>query len=229
MPLRRLVPQPLRLLAWRSLDRFGLVAFRWTPAEVVDATGPEYNVRCYLERRGIREILESIAPERLARDIDVGCGYGRLSMVLTEICNEVIGLEREPALVERAAELLPDVRFIRVAALTELPLEDDGADFAMTFAVLQHMTDEDVRGAVDEMKRVVRPGGWVLLTEKTDTGRVYGDPGDGARFLSQGRSVATFAEWMAPFELVRQEQGRAEPGYPADRVGTFMLFRAPSA
>jgi SAM-dependent methyltransferase len=215
------------LLAWRILDRFGLVAFRWTPAEVVDATGPEYNVRCYLERRGIREILADIAPGRLGRGIDVGCGYGRLSMVLTEFCDEVVGLEREPALVARAQALLPDVRFVRVATLADLPLEDDGTDVAMTFAVLQHMTDDEARGAIDEMKRAVRPGGHVLLTEKTDTGRIYGDPGRGARFLSQGRSVETFASWMEPFELVRQEQGRAEPGYPADRLGTSMLFRAP--
>lgn len=88
------------------------------------------------------------------------------------------------------------------------------------------MKDEDARGVIGEMKRAMRPNSYVLLAEKTDTGRVYGDPGEGARFLSQGRPVDTFAEWMAPFELVRREPGRAEPGYPTDRVGTYMLFRA---
>lgn len=149
-------------------------------------------------------------------------------MVLTEFCDTVIGLEREPSLLEVARSLLPELKFTVVPSLLELPLEDRSADLLMTFTVLQHMTDEDARGALAEIKRIVRPAGFVLLMEKTDESAVYGDPTDRAQLLSLGRSVETFAGWMAPCALVHEVAGRVEPTYPGfDRVGTYMLFRAP--
>lgn len=214
--MRRFVPAP-------PLD-----PFRWTVSDVANATGPDYNVRCYLERRTLRELLRELAPPGARLGVEVGCGYGRLTMVLTEFCESVVGLEREGSLLEVARPLLPDIEFRQVERLTSLPLEDGVADVAMTFTVLQHMTDEDARGVVAELKRIVAPGGLVLLMEKTDPESRYGDVDDGTQFLSQGRTVETWADWLAPLPLVHWVEGKVEPTCPGyDRVGAYMAFRAP--
>lgn len=198
---------------------------------MADAEGPAYNVRCYLERRTLREMLSEAVDGRLAVGVDVGCGYGRMSMLLTEFCDRVVGLEREASLLAIARSLLPDLEFVDVPALTRLPLEDQGADLLMTFTVLQHLTDDDVPLVLGELRRAVKRGGLILLMEKTDPGSRYsssGDTSDGTQFLSVGRAVETYTRWMAPCELIQQREGRVEPTYPGfDRVGTYMLFRAP--
>jgi SAM-dependent methyltransferase len=231
---RRLLPRRLRRALRRaSGDPYAVAErFVWTPEAVADATGPAYNVRCYLERRGVRELLsEATGAKRLPRGVEIGCGYGRLTMILTEFCDEVIGLEREEHLLETARTLLPEISFVRVPTITRLPLEDRSTDVAMTFTVLQHLTDDDVRLVLDEVTRIVRPGGWAVLMEKTDPSSRFaenGDFSDGSQLLSIGRSVDTYAEWLEPLRLVAERPGRVEPTYPGhDRVGSYMLFRSP--
>lgn len=224
---RRLVPARLRPPLRRALRGVEHERFHWSAGDVVDAVGPTYNVRCYLERRAIRELLREVVPGQLPLGVEVGCGYGRMTMVLGEFCESVIGLEREESLLEIARPLLPDITFTRVESLQRLPLDDGSADLLMTFAVLQHLTDLDAQGVLREIRRAVRPGGLVLLVEKTDPTSVHGDLSDGSTFLSQGRPVETFAAWLDACKLERQVAGHVEPGYPVDRVGTHMLFRAP--
>jgi len=45
---------------------------------------------------------------RVEMGIEVGCGYGRVTMVLAELCEHVLGLEREAAMVELARTPLPE-------------------------------------------------------------------------------------------------------------------------
>lgn len=203
----------------------------WGVPDVADATGPAYNVRCYLERRTLRELVGPAVGGRIPLGVEVGCGYGRMTMLLGEYCDRVIGLEREASLLELARPLLPEIEFVETPDLRTLPLEGGSAGLLMTFTVLQHLPDEHARSVVDEIKRAAAPGALVVVMEKTDTSAPYswtGDLTNSDQLLSIGRTVATYTEWMAPYELVSQREGRVEPTYPGyDRVGTYMLFRAP--
>src|SRR6185369_5071326 len=51
-------------------------------------------------------------------------------------------------------------RFARRAAGIDLPIATASVDVAYSFKVLAHIPD--IEGALREMARVVRPGGWVL-------------------------------------------------------------------
>lgn len=201
----------------------------WSPSEVADAVGPAANLRNYLEQRDVRRCLARAATLRpIRRAADVGCGYGRLTMVLTEVAGEVVGFEREGAFVEEAARLLPSVRFTRVDSLGALPRPAGSVDFAMTFTVLQHMRDPEAREALSEVKRIA-DGGVVLLTEETDPALADGGS-DASASPNAGRTIgrpeAVYAEWMKPFELVLRFPREIEPGYPRKNVGTYMLFAA---
>jgi SAM-dependent methyltransferase len=192
----------------------------WTLAEVADVMGPSANVRNYLEQRDVRRCLTTARQRRpIARACDVGCGYGRLTMVLSEFAEDVSGFEREPAFVEIAQRLRPAITFHQVDTLEHLPRPDASIDFAMIFTVLQHMPDANARAVVEEIKRIAR-GGIVLVTEETDVS-LRDAEGVG---VTVGRSVGTYAEWMAPFEPILQFTREIEPGYPRPDVGTYMLF-----
>lgn len=196
----------------------------WNVAEVADAAGPGANLRNYLEQRDVRRCLAAageLGPIR--RACDVGCGYGRLTMVLTEVAETVVGVERESSFVQEARRLLPAVEFLQVASLAPLPLLTGSFDFAMTFTVLQHMRDPEAREVLEEVKRVAK-GGFVLVMEETDPSLLDGDAGDPLAGLTLGRLEETYADWMRPFERVLRFARRIEPGYPRENVGAYMLF-----
>lgn len=188
--------------------------------------GPLGNLIAYLDRESIRQHLVEVSKEvRLHRALEVACGYGRVIMTLAEFAEEVIGIEREPALVETARSLLPDITFHQQDSILRLPTIDDAScDFVMTFTVLQHMVDEDVRRVIDEIKRVTRPGGFILLGEKVAPGNETERTDDRTLFLSRHRPVPVYQEWMAPFTL-RSVRPRPAPPAWARNSGALMFFR----
>lgn len=181
----------------------------WTIPEVCDTVGPGANLRNDLEQRDVRRCLEAARKLKpIRRAFDIGCGYGRLTMVLMETAGDVVGFEREAAFVEEARRLLP--------------APSGSCDFAMTFTVLQHMRDPEARAVLEEVKRVAQ-GGIVLLTEETDTS--LADAGtECTTGVTVGRSEETYAGWMAPLTQVLQFRRQIEPGHPRACVGSYMMF-----
>jgi ubiquinone/menaquinone biosynthesis C-methylase UbiE len=95
-----------------------------------------------------------------ARWLDVGCGTGAFSKLISERCtpSAVSGVDPAPAQVEHARQQLPKVDF-RVAGALALPFKDNEFDVVASALVLHFLPD---RGkAFDEMRRVVGPDGIV--------------------------------------------------------------------
>ena len=186
-------------------------------------TVPQYNVQNYLEAEQVRNILDRFTGKKFERAADIGCGYGRLTMVLSEYAAKVYGFEREKHLVNIGQTLLPDIEFVPVETLTELGLEGNYLDFAMTVTVLQHINDEDVRAILEEVKRVVGKG-YVLMIEKTDPSDCYGNIKSRDEFISVGRLPEKYEEWMKPFQLIHIEDREMVPTYFRKRAFSVMLF-----
>lgn len=197
----------------------------WSPGETSDVSGPGSNLRNYLEQRDVRRCLGAAASDTpIGAAGDVGCGYGRLTMVLSEFSPTVTGFEREGDLVAEASRLLPAIDFVTVASLACLPRASASFGFMMTFTVLQHLHDAEAQAVLAEMKRLVEKG-CVLLTEETDSSFRDGDVDLEHGGVTIGRSVETYQRWMEPHELVLQFPRQIEPGYAREDVGTYMLFR----
>src|SRR5205809_904957 len=81
----------------------------WTPSEVVDVDGPRAMLRAYLEQRDVRTLLATRHRGRVPAACDIGCGFGRLTSLLGEFADTVVGFEREPGLVATARALMPAV------------------------------------------------------------------------------------------------------------------------
>jgi SAM-dependent methyltransferase len=213
--------------AWHSVRQGKGLSTRFVfSVDNVAPQGPVGNAIAYYDRRVIRECLTEITREaKVTRALEVGCGYGRLIMVLGEFAREVIGVEREAHLVATATSLLPEVDFRQQPSILTLPsIADASIDFAMTFTVLQHMVDEDVRAVLGELERVVRPGGWVLLGEKVEPGNETDRADDRTLYLSRHRPVDVYASWMRGFALASTRPRPAPPAWNRNS-GTVMLFR----
>jgi SAM-dependent methyltransferase len=110
-------------------------------------------------RRFISAVLDDVTGDRAdLRIVDCGCGVGQ-NMRLLEPYGRVVGLELEPLAAASAREF---GRPIACADITRIPFADNAFDMAVSFDVLQ-VVEPDV-AAVREMARIVRPGGYVLLT-----------------------------------------------------------------
>jgi SAM-dependent methyltransferase len=110
-------------------------------------------------RRIIRAELDRLPLAPGGRVLDAGCGSGRTLEELVDY-GEVSGLE----LNAEAAELARgrDLGEVVVGRLEELPWAEETFDLITCLDVIEHVPD-DVAALV-ELRRVCRPGGWLLVT-----------------------------------------------------------------
>lgn len=111
--------------------------------------------------------LIELVPEGDGDWIDVACGPGVVSRATAARVGSVKGVDLTPAMIaeaERRAgeEGIENVRFA-LGDATVLDLADDSFDGAITRLSLHHIP-APVR-VVAEMARLVRPGGWVLVSD----------------------------------------------------------------
>jgi len=113
--------------------------------------------------RGRRAIiaaeLANLALPRAARVLDAGCGSGRTLLDLGRY-GQVSGIELHEAAAEVARGRGPfDVR---VGQIEELPWADHSFDLLTCLDVIEHLPDDVV--ALRELRRVSRPGAWLIVT-----------------------------------------------------------------
>jgi hypothetical protein len=104
-----------------------------------------------------------------------------------------------------------------------VPAEDDSADFAMTFTVLQHLTDATCEAAVTELKRLVHAG-HLLLVEDTDSTQPDCDLPHDETAMCRHRSVRRYQAMLAPWKLVAVWPRQIEPTASKPIAGEAMLF-----
>ena len=93
---------------------------------------------------------------------DMGCGPGQVARYLHERGVDVCGVDLSPAMVERARRLTPDVEFRQGDMMT---LDVPGGTWAgiAAFYSIIHIHRDDMAQALTELRRVLRPGGVLLL------------------------------------------------------------------
>jgi ubiquinone/menaquinone biosynthesis C-methylase UbiE len=103
--------------------------------------------------------------------LDIGCGIGHWGQIVASVAPstcQFIGLDREAESVSkataRASELGLGQRFrYQVGDVLEIPFKDASFDMVTCQTVLIHVGD--VKKALTEMLRVLKPGGLLLAVE----------------------------------------------------------------
>ena len=105
-------------------------------------------------------LLAALGPLEGRRLLDVGCGTGRFTAAFEAAGAQVVGVDRDPGMVALAAQRTRSARLL-VADAHQLPLEDNGFDLAVATTLLEFATSP--QQAVDELVRVTRPGGRLVV------------------------------------------------------------------
>ena len=131
-----------------------------------------------------RELLGRFASEVSGRGevCDLGCGPGQTTAFLHGRGVNVRGLDLSANLVREARQRHPGLTF-ETGDMLALPLADASLAGVVAFYAIVHLSPAGLRRALDEMHRVLRPGGRLLLAFHVGEGSIHVD-----EFL--GRSVS---------------------------------------
>jgi SAM-dependent methyltransferase len=116
-------------------------------------------------RETLDALVELAAPETGQRWLEAACGPGVVARAMAPLTGEVHGVDLTPRMVELArqeAAALPNVTFA-VADATRLPEPDGAYDGAIARFAIHHVPVP--ARLVEELARVVRPGGVVVLAD----------------------------------------------------------------
>ena len=92
--------------------------------------------------------------------LEIGCGCGGLLSHLRSQGLNAIGVEINREKVERGQEIYGP-QPIEIVNSEVLPFEDNSFDIVLSFDVFEHIPDSD--GHLQEVARVLKPGGYYLL------------------------------------------------------------------
>jgi len=117
-----------------------------------------YRRRQVQDRRAL--VLAALAPEPGDAILDVGCGPGFYVADLVSRGTTVTGVDPSPAMLAIARQRAPGACLLEGTA-TQLPVEDAAFDRALSVQVFEYVAD--VGGALAELRRVLRPGGRLVI------------------------------------------------------------------
>src|SRR5579875_3198029 len=109
-------------------------------------------------RRIIAAEIDRLALPPGARILDAGCGSGRMLAELARYGSVAgVELDSEAVAIARARDHFD----VRAARVEELPFADATFDLITCLDVIEHTPDD--RLTLAELRRVCRPGGWLLV------------------------------------------------------------------
>ncbi len=121
--------------------------------------------------------------------IELGSGTGRLAHMLAPMARSVLALDASPNMLEVAASKLGEagLRNWGVAAADHraLPVADRAADIAISGWSIVYLVvwnesawESELAKGLDEMRRILRPGGSIVILETLGTGHESPHPPD---------------------------------------------------
>lgn len=107
---------------------------------------------------------------------DVGCGPGHVTRRLCDLGVDAFGVDLSPGMIDVARRTHPGLRF-EVGSMTDLDLGDASVAGLVAWWSLIHIPDDEIPTVLGQFRRVLRPGGPLLLGFHV---------GDGSRLKTQG-------------------------------------------
>jgi len=106
--------------------------------------------------------------------VEIGCGYGRVPMLLSRergvTCDHYFGVDISRNMLTRFARyrephrVFPEAEVSLVCTSAEqLPLADNSVDLVISSAVFLHMGKSFLRSTLEQMGRILKPGGAVAF------------------------------------------------------------------
>jgi len=144
----------------------------YTDAPFYEKTQEEYDIESKRGRERfaeLREILSRHLPIKNGRALDIGCNAGLSSFVLEELGFDVVGIDIQEKAIERAKELAKkrgSKAEFYVMDAKNLDFKENAFDLvALLGYPLAHFSIWDFDKILQEVKRVLKPQGWIVIQE----------------------------------------------------------------
>jgi len=163
--------------------------------------------------------------------LDAGCGPGHVTAHLAGLGLDARGLDLSPAMVEQARRLHPTLRF-DAGTVLDLPAADATLAGITALYSLIHLDDAELRTALREFHRALRPGGLLLIAvhagdEVRHADELCGVPVDlDFRFHQPAALAARLEEAGLAVDAVLER--RAHTPHEVDTRRVYMLARRPT-
>ena len=147
---------------------------------------------------------------------DLGCGEGYLTIEAARWARRVIAVDRSAAVLARA-KAMADRRKVKNivwkrGALERLPLKDRSVDVAVFSQALHHADPPEA--ALAEARRVLRPGGRVIVLDLREHDEAWVGPTLGDKWLGFSEDRMRQLMTRAGFEDVTVRVGSRRSGDP---------------
>ncbi|WP_311136446.1 class I SAM-dependent methyltransferase [Natronosalvus halobius] len=178
----------------------------------------------------LERFLDSLEDPR--RVLDAGCGQGTPVLSRLAETTTAVGLDFSREQLGLATGNAPEAGHVQ-GDMTALPLEESSFDAVVAYWSLIHVPLDEHRTVVEEFKRVLRPGGRLLLCEGTNawTGEnldwlesgvemsweIAG--AEATRGQLQEAGFAVLEEWGVPEEFANDGEGEGEVEIEDDSEG----------
>ncbi|AFZ01565.1 class I SAM-dependent methyltransferase [Calothrix sp. PCC 6303] len=99
------------------------------------------------------------------RILDLGCGTGTLIQNLLKVApeTEIVGLDPSAEMLNVARQKLPAAIDLKVGSATSIPFSSNSFDVLISTSAFHYFPNPDL--AIQEMQRVLKPGGFLLITD----------------------------------------------------------------
>jgi malonyl-CoA O-methyltransferase len=135
-----------------SLDAYALWAEQY-PAHA-------HNLLMETEEQAMRQLLPALDGQTV---LDLACGTGRyLRLAQQHTGTFVLGADNSAAMLRAGQRERPELHWV-CASVEAIPLPDARCDGVICGLALGHVPQ--VNGALREISRVLKPGGWALISD----------------------------------------------------------------
>ncbi|MGM3306817.1 class I SAM-dependent methyltransferase [Anabaena sp. WFMT] len=116
------------------------------------------------ERRFRQLALQGLTLNSDTQILDLCCGSGQTTEFLVKLSQNVTGLDASPLSLQRARRNVPNAAYVEAFA-ENMPFVDNLFDVIHTSAALHEMQPEQLRKIIQEVYRVLKPGGVFTLVD----------------------------------------------------------------
>jgi ubiquinone/menaquinone biosynthesis C-methylase UbiE len=160
------------ILRGDGMDAKDVITRRWDRSSKTYDSRPGHGIQSEREKEAWKSLLNKALGVETLDILDVGCGTGVISLVLSEMGHNVIGVDLSEEMLKRAKEKAHNQKLraeFQIDDAENLSFENESFDAVINRHLLWTLLNPE--RAVTEWKRVLKPGGKLIIIDGNGNNR----------------------------------------------------------